>query len=65
MTNKILESKLRISDPDQLSEQESSNSTRQKFENFKQPSTSSTGSYNIPLRRLGKALYKETYVSPS
>ena len=28
-------------------------------------STLSTGSYNIPLRRLGKALYKETYVSPS
>ena len=25
----------------------------------------STGSYNIPLRRLGKALYKKTYVSPS
>ena len=54
-----------ISDPDELSEQESSNSTGQKFANFKQPSTSSTGSYNIPLRRLGKALYKETYVSPS
>ena len=54
-----------ISDPDELSEQESSNSTGQKFANFKQPSTSSAGSYNIPLRRLGKALYKETYVSPS
>ena len=54
-----------ISDPDELSEQESSNSTGQKFANFKQPSTSSTGSNNIPLRRLEKALYKETYVSPS
>ena len=54
-----------ISDPDELGKQESSNSTEQKFANFKQPSTSSTGSYNIPLRRLRKALYKETYVSPS
>ena len=54
-----------ISNPDELSKQESNNSTGQKFANFKQPSTSSTGSYNIPLRRLGKALYKETYVSPS
>ena len=48
-----------ISDPDELSEQESSNSTGQKFANFKQPSTSSTGSYDIPLRRLGKALTKK------
>ena len=31
-----------ISDPDELSKQESSNSTGQKFANFKQPSTSST-----------------------
>ena len=54
-----------ISDPDELSEQEFSNSTGQKFANFKQPCISSTGSYNIPLRRLGKALYKETYVSPT
>ena len=54
-----------ISDPEELREQKSSNSTGQKFANFKQPSTSSTGSYNIPLRRFGKALYKETYVSPS
>ena len=54
-----------ISDSDELSEQESSNSTGQKFANFKQPSTSSTGSYDIPLRGLGKALYKEMYVSPS
>ena len=37
----------------------------QKFANSKQPSTSSTGSYDIPLRRLEEALYKETYVSPS
>ena len=37
----------------------------QKFANFKQPSISSTGLYDIPLRRLGEALYKETYVSPS
>ena len=44
-----------ISDPDELSEQESSNSTGQKFANFKQPSTSSTGSYDIPLRGLGQA----------
>ena len=42
-----------ISDPDELSKQESSNSTGQKFANFKQPSISSTGSCNIPLRRLG------------
>ena len=48
-----------ISDPDELSEQESSNSTGQKFANFKQPSTSNTSSYNIPQRRLGKALYKK------
>ena len=34
-----------ISDPDELSKQESKNSTGQKFANFKQPSTSSTGSY--------------------
>ena len=54
-----------ISNLDELTEQESSNSTGQKFANFKQPSTSSAGSCNIPLRRLGKALYKETYVSPS
>ena len=54
-----------ISDPDELSKHESNNSTGQKFVNFKQPSTSSTGSYDIPLRRLGKALYKETYISPS
>ena len=54
-----------ISDPDELSEQESSNSTGQKFANFKQPSTSRKGSYDIPLRRLGKAFYKKTYVSPS
>ena len=51
-----------ISDPNELSEQESSNSTGQKFANFKQPSTLSRGPYNIPLCRLGKALYKETYV---
>ena len=31
-----------ISDSDELSEQKSSNSTGQKFANFKQPSTSST-----------------------
>ena len=31
-----------ISDLDELSEQKSSNSTGQKFANFKQPSTSST-----------------------
>ena len=38
----------------------------QKFANFKQPSISNTGLvYDIPLRRLGEALYKETYVSPS
>ena len=54
-----------ISDMDELSEQESSNTTGQKFANFKQPSNSSTGSYDIPLRRLGEALYKETYGSPS
>ena len=54
-----------ISDPDELCEQESSNSTGQKFANFKQSSTSNTGSYHSPLRRLGEALYKETYVSPS
>ena len=54
-----------ISDPDELSEQESNNSTGQKFANFKQPSTSSKGLYDISLRRLGKALYEETYVSPS
>ena len=54
-----------ISDPDELSKQESSSSTGKKFANFKQPSISSTGSYHIPLRRLGKALYKETNVSPS
>ena len=41
----------------------SSNSTGQKFTNFKQPNTSSTGLYDIPLRRLGETLYKETYVS--
>ena len=35
----------------------------QKFANFKQPSISNTGLYS--LRRLGEALYKETYVSPS
>ena len=34
-----------ISDSDELSEQKSSNSTGQKFAKFKQPSTSSTGSY--------------------
>ena len=34
-----------ILDPDELSEQESSNSTGQKFANFKQPSTLSTVSY--------------------
>ena len=54
-----------ISDPDELCEQESSNSSGQKFTNFKQPSTSSTGSYDIPLRRLGEKLKKETYFSPS
>ena len=54
-----------ISDLNKLSEQESSNSTGQKFANFKQPSIPSTGSYDIPLLRLGEALYKETYVSPS
>ena len=54
-----------ISDPDELSKQESNNSTGQKFANFKQPSTSSTGSYDIPLGRLGEVLYKETYLSPS
>ena len=54
-----------ISDPDKLSEQEFSNSTGQKFANFKQPSTSNTGLYDIPLRRLGEAVCKETYVSPS
>ena len=54
-----------ISDPDELSEQESSNSTGQKFANFKQPSTSSTDLYDIPLRGLEEALYKETYVSHS
>ena len=63
-----------ILDPDELSEQESSYSTRQKFANSKQPSISSTVSNNIPLAlsqhlvvdftsRLGKAFYKETYVS--
>ena len=45
-----------ILDLHELSEQESSNSTGQKFANFKQPSTSSTRSYDIPLRRLGEAL---------
>ena len=41
-----------ISDPDELSEQESSNSTGKKFANFKLPSTTlSTGSYDIPLHR--------------
>ena len=54
-----------ISDPDELSEQESSNSTGQKVAIFKQPSTSNTGSYDLQLRKLGEALYKETYVSPS
>ena len=34
-----------ISDPDELNEQESSNSTGQKLANSKLPSTSSTGSY--------------------
>ena len=53
-----------ISDPDELCEQESSNSTGQKFANFKQLSISSIGSYDVPLRRLGEAFYKETYVSP-
>ena len=53
-----------VSDPDELSEQESSNLTGKKCANFKQPSTSSTSSYDIPLRKLGEALYKETYVSP-
>ena len=46
-----------VSDPDELSEQESSNSTGKKCTNFKQPSTSSTSSYDIPLRKLGEALY--------
>ena len=62
-----------ISDSDKLSEQKFSNSTGQKLgktgqklgKNFKQPSTSSTGSYDIPLPGLGEALYKEIYVSPS
>ena len=48
-----------ISDPDELSEQESSNSIGQKFANFKQPSTSSTGLYNIPLRRLEKSILQK------
>ena len=52
-----------ISVPDELSKQESSNSTGRKLANFKQPGTSSTGSYDIPLRRLGEALYKVTYLS--
>ena len=52
-----------ISNPNELSEQESTYSTEQKFAKFEQPSTSSIGSYDILLRRLGKALYKKTYVS--
>ena len=36
-----------ILDLDEFSEQQSSNSTGQKFANFKQPSTSSTGSYDM------------------
>ena len=33
--------------------------------NYLCKSISNTGLYDIPLRRLGEALYKETYVSPS
>ena len=39
-----------ISDPDELSEQESSNLTGQKFANFKQPSTSSSLQVHITFR---------------
>ena len=56
---KLIVSKNEINKKKKISEQESSNSTGQKFANFKQPSTSSTGSYDIPMRKLEEALYKE------